>query len=93
MAKQKPSSNKKYGPPWKITPEPKEESYFSKRMTGLVGSKSGIPANADLDKSKMKPKVPTSIKASEPKMEKRPATTPKSGGVATTRKGNIKKKK
>jgi hypothetical protein len=92
MKKQTPTPKKKYGPPWKIPTEPTEESYSTRRMLGLLGTKSGAVANYDLDKIKMKPKAPTSSKPAMEVKGKRPATTPKPGGVATTRRGNIKKK-
>lgn len=92
MKKQTPAPKKAATGPMKKMAEPEKESYYTKRMLGLLGTKSGTPGAYDLDKIKMKPKAPESKMAKEMEMKKRPASTPKAGGVATTRKGNIKRK-
>jgi hypothetical protein len=92
MKKQTPAPKKAASSSMKKMAAPETESYSTRRMLGLLGTKSGAVANYDLDKIKMKPKAPTSSKFAMEVKGKRPATTPKSGGVATTRRGNIKKK-
>ena len=93
MKKQQPTPKKAASSSMKKMAAPETDSYYTRRMLGLLGTKSGTPGAYDLDKIKMKPKAPTSSKPAMEVKGKRPASTPKSGGVAVNKKGTPIKRK